>query len=111
MQTATSFTKKHKMNPYLVNEITNATPTQQIMKVYDFAIVKCQKQDMVKTNEALQVLINCLNFEEETAKEISIGLLRLYQYCQEQMRKSNYNEVHKILSELRDTWLEALKKR
>jgi flagellar protein FliS len=111
MQTASSFTNRNKINPYLVNEITNASPAQQIMKVYDFAILKCQKQDMLKTNEALQVLINCLNFEDQAAKEISIGLLRLYQYCQEQMRKSNYMEVHKILSELRDTWLDALKNR
>lgn len=111
MQTASSFTNRNKINPYLVNEITNATPAQQIMKVYDFAIMKCQKQDMIKTNEALQVLINCLNFEDEVAKEISMGFLKLYQYCQEQMRKSNYKEVHKILNELRDTWLDALKKR
>lgn len=111
MQTASSFTNRNKINPYLVNEITNASPAQQIMKVYDFAILKCQKQDMLKTNEALQVLINCLNFEDQAAKEISIGLLRLYQYCQEQMRKSNYKEAHKILSELRDTWLDALKNR
>ena len=89
MQTATSFANRNKINSYLVNEITNASPAQQIMKVYDFAIMKCQKQDMIKTNEALQVLINCLNFEDEAAKEISFGLFRLYQYCQDQMRKSN----------------------
>ena len=111
MQTAASFASRNKMNPYLVNEITNASPVQQIMKVYDFAIVKCQQENMIKTNEVLQVLINCLNFTDETAKPISIGLFRLYQYCQEQMRKKNYKEVHKILSELRDTWREALKNR
>ena len=111
MQSASAYSNRHKMNPYLVNEITNATPAQQIMKVYDFAIVKCQKEDMLKTNEAIQVLIDCLNFTDEAAKPISIGLLRLYQYSQEQMRKKNYKEVHKILSELRDTWREALKNR
>ena len=111
MQTAPSFANKNKLNPYLVNEINNASPAQQIMKVYDFAILKCQKEDMIKTNEALQVLIDCLNFTDESAKEISIGLFRLYQYCQEEMRKKNYKEVHKILSGLRETWREALKTR
>ncbi|MCX6169958.1 MAG: flagellar protein FliS [Ignavibacteriales bacterium] len=111
MQTATAFSNRNKMNPYLVNEISNATPAQQIMKVYDFAIMKCQKEDMLKTNEAIQVLIDCLNFTDESAKPISIGLLRLYQYCQDQMRKKNYKEVQKILSELRVTWQDALKLR
>lgn len=81
------------------------------MKVYDFAIYSCQKNDMFKTNDALQVLINALNFEDEKAKEISVGLLRLYQFCQDQMRKQQYQTVYKILTELRDTWQSALKNR
>jgi flagellar protein FliS len=107
MYTAQSF--QNKTNPYVVNQISFASPQQLIMKVYDFAILHCQKNDMIKTNEALQVLINALNFEEPTAKEISFGLLKLYQYCQDQMRKNHNQMVLKILSELRDTWQESMK--
>jgi flagellar protein FliS len=106
MHTAQSF--HNKTNPYLVNQISIASPQQLIMKVYDFAIVHCQKNDMVKTNEALQILINALNFDDPSAKEISFGLFKLYQYCQEQMRKNNTEVVFKILSELRNTWQESL---
>ncbi|MDQ7817359.1 MAG: flagellar protein FliS [Melioribacteraceae bacterium] len=108
MYTAQSF--QNKTNPYVVNQISIASPQQLIMKVYDFAILNCQKNDMVKTNEALQVLINALNFEEPAANEISFGLLKLYQYCQDQMRKNHNQMVLKILSELRDTWQVSMNK-
>lgn len=107
MYSAQSF--QNKTNPYIVNQISIASPEQLIMKVYDFAILHCQKNDMVKTNEALQVLINALNFSDPAAAEISTGLLKLYQYCQDQMRKNHNQVVFKILSELRETWLESMK--
>lgn len=106
MYTAHSF--QNKTNQYLVNQISIASPQQLIMKVYDFAIMNCQKNEMLKTNEALQVLINALNFDEPSAKEISSGLLKLYQYCQDQMRKHNNQIVLKILTDLRNTWRESM---
>lgn len=106
MYTAHSF--QNKTNTYITNQISLASPQQLIMKVYDFAIVHCQKNDMIKTNEALQVLINALNFNDPSARDISTGLFRLYQFCQEQMRKNNPRIVLKVLSELRDTWQESL---
>ena len=111
MYAANSYSHARKINPYLINDLTNASPAQLIMKVYDFAILNCQKHNMLKTNEALQVLIDNLNFTDEPAKEISLGLMRLYLYCQEQMRKENYDAVYKTLTELRDTWRLALQTR
>jgi len=109
MYTAHSYHSNHnKTNTYLVNQISIASPQQLIMKVYDFAIVQCQKNDMVKTNEALQVLINALNFDDPSAKDISVGLFKLYQFCQDQMRKNNPQVVLKILTELRDTWQQSM---
>ncbi len=108
MATATA---NRRLNQYLANDIRGASPEQLIMKVYDFAILNCKRQEMLKTNEALQVLITSLNFENEAAREISVGLFRLYQYCQDQMRKKNYKEVEKILTELKSTWTAALQNR
>ncbi len=101
--------KQNRTNQYLIKEIMEATPQQLILKVYDFAIVNCQKQNLSKTNDALQVLINALRFDTEEMKSISTGLFRLYQYCQEEMRRKNYEIVHKILTELRETWITAIK--
>lgn len=97
--------QRNTLNPYLVKEIMEATPQQLIIKVYDFAIVNCQKQNIEKTNRAIQELINSLKFDDPNAREISIGLLKLYQFCQEEMRTKNFEITLKILTELRETWL------
>ncbi|MBA4407422.1 flagellar protein FliS [bacterium] len=110
MQTANVLATK-RVNQYLTNEILDASPEQLIMKIFNFAILRCQKHDMIKTNEALQVLINSLNFEHPEAKEISVGFFRLYRYCQDQMRKQNYDIVYKTLTELKETWETALANR
>jgi len=108
MYQAAAHNHKARLNQYLVKEIMEATPQQLIIKLYDFAIVNCQRQNLVKTNAALQELINALRFEGEEVAEVATGLLKLYQFCQEQMRKKNYEIVYRILTDLRDTWLKAL---
>ncbi len=101
---------KSKLNPYLVKEIMEATPQQLLIKIYDFAITSCQKHDLYKTNAALQQLISALRFDTDEVRKVSIGFLKLYQYCQDQMRKKNYSMVLEILTELRKSWLEAFSK-
>jgi flagellar protein FliS len=108
--TAYTFNRGNQVNQYLVKEIMEATPQQLLIKIYDFAIVNCQKHNLEKTNKAIQELINSLRFDLEEAKEISIGLLKLYQFCQESMRQKNYDVVYKILTELRETWLNIFNK-
>ena len=110
MYTMNSYAKKGA-NQYITNEILNATPEQLIMKVYDFAILNCQKRNLFKTNEALQVLITALNFDDPRAKAIAVGLLKIYSYCQKQIRKNKFEDVQRILEDLRQTWITALKNR
>jgi flagellin-specific chaperone FliS len=102
--------KSNKLNPYLVKEILEASPQQLLIKIYDFAIVNCQKHDLRRTNSAIQELINGLRYDRDDVREISIGFLKLYRYCQDMMRKKNYDEVLGILTELRDAWLVAFSK-
>ena len=97
----------NQMNSYLVKEIMEASPQQLLIKVYDFAIVNCQRQNIEKTNKALQELINALRFDGDDVREISIGLLKLYQFCQEEMRNRNFEIVLKILTDLRESWRNA----
>ena len=95
---------------YLTKEILEATPEKLLLKVYDFAIMNCQKKNVAKTNKALQVLIDALRYDTDEVKEVSIGLFKLYKYCQDKMREGNYSEAHKILSELRSSWVGIFKK-
>ncbi|MFA7290532.1 MAG: flagellar protein FliS [Melioribacteraceae bacterium] len=110
MYAGTNYNPNNKLNPYLVTELTSAKPDELILKVYDFAILNCKRDNMIKTNDALQVLINSLNFGDPKASEISMGLMRLYEYCQEEMRKHNSSVVLKVLTELKDAWVSALNK-
>ena len=97
----------NRINNYLVKEILEATPQQLLIKIYDFAIINCQRKNLAKTNSALQELINSLRWDGEGVAEISSGLQSLYQYCQDEMRNKNYDSVYKILTELRESWLTA----
>jgi flagellar protein FliS len=98
---------QNRLNPYLIKEISEGTPQQIFIKIYDFAIVNCKKKDLIKTNTAIQELINALRFDDEF-REFSTGLYKLYLFCQEQMRKKNYGIVLTILTELRDSWINTI---
>ncbi len=93
---------------YLANDILEASPEKLLLKVYDFAISNSKLGDLEKTNKALNILIGALRYDSEEAQEISLGLRRLYEYCQEEMRNKNFDSVHQILTELRDAWLKIL---
>jgi len=111
MYAMNSFVKNQRVNQYIMNDVLGASPEKLIMKVFDFAILNCQKQNIIKTNEALQVLINALSFETPEVKEISVGFLKIYLYCQDQMRKRNFDVVLKALTGLKNSWETALNNR
>ncbi len=97
-------------NAYMAKEILEASPQKLLIKIYDYAIVHCKKGDMLKTNAAIHELIHSLNFELDETQEIATGLLRLYQFCEDQMRKKNTDIVYEILTTLRETWITAINK-
>ncbi|PIQ10933.1 MAG: flagellar protein FliS [Ignavibacteriales bacterium CG18_big_fil_WC_8_21_14_2_50_31_20] len=99
-----------RVNAYLSKDILDASPQKLLIKVYDYAITNCRKNDMLRTNKALGELINSLNFESSETKEFSLGLMSLYQFCQDQMRKGKNEIVEKILMELRVSWLDIFSK-
>jgi flagellar protein FliS len=99
-----------RVNAYLSKDILDASPQKLLLKVYDFAIANCRKNDMVRTNKALSELINSLNFESSETKEFSLGLMSLYQFCQDQMRKGENEIVENILTELRTSWVDIFTK-
>jgi flagellar protein FliS len=94
----------NRANAYVANEILDASPQKLIMKIYDFAIMQCKNKNLEKTNKALAELISALRFDSEEVSEISTGLRKLYEFCQDQMRKKNYDIVLQILTDLREAW-------
>ena len=104
----TDSVNKNRVSAYLVNDILDASPQKLLIKIYDFAIAQSKNKNLEKTNKALTELISALRFDNEEVSEISIGLRKLYEFCQDQMRKQNYDIVVEILTDLRQTWVKAL---
>jgi len=109
MYSSLSYKSGNKANPYLVNEIRESSQEKLLLKLYDFTIVSCRRQNIEKTNKALDELIFGLRFDEEELENISTGLFQLYNFCKDQMRKRKFDIVERILTELKQTWVEALK--
>jgi len=95
---------KKNVNTYLENQILNSRPEELILKVYDFILLNIKKQNYDKANSGLIELIAALNFDYQ---DVSLGLFKLYNYCQNQIRKENWNEAKSIIQDLRDAWAKA----
>ena len=62
-------------NPYLVQKIMTASPEELISYIYEAAIRGCVLKDQSKTLEAIQQLINALNFD---AGEVPANFYKVY---------------------------------
>jgi flagellin-specific chaperone FliS len=91
-------------NSYRREHLVNLTPVQVIKKLYDTAIFACKKKDYDLAHRAITQLILGLNFDYE---ELSGGLLRLYMYTKERIRKGEIAEATSVLEELRSAWIQA----
>ncbi|MGD8428712.1 MAG: flagellar protein FliS [Balneolaceae bacterium] len=91
---------------YQRQAIKNASPTELIQKLYDFAIQACHTQDEERLQQVLSALIKSLNFDYEIAGE----LYNLYEYCQRQAKKEEFDEVRELLEPVREAWVEGVVK-
>ena len=89
---------------YIQNQAMNLSPTEVILKIYDFSILHLKKGDSQRAMKGITELIVSLNFEQE---EVALGLYRLYQYCRDQIVHGNNQEAIVILEGLRESWAQA----
>jgi flagellin-specific chaperone FliS len=108
MNTALSYRKPSPQNKgidtYQQNQVLNLSPTELILKLYDLALVNIKKGDISKANLVITELIGSLNFEYQ---EVSMGLFRLYRFCQDCLYKDNKTPAINILEDLRNSWATA----
>ncbi len=97
---------KNAADAYQRQAILNASPEELITKLYDIAIQCCYRKDDKKLVEVLATLIRGLNFDYEISGEF----FRLYEYCQRQARKKEFDEVRELIEGVRDTWDEHVVK-
>lgn len=91
---------------YQRQAIKNASPTELISKLYDFAIQACHNEDEERLQQVLATLIKSLNFDYEIAGE----LYNLYEYCQRRAKRKKFEEVRELLEPVREAWTEGVVK-
>jgi flagellin-specific chaperone FliS len=96
---------KNLTQRYREQQVFSATPLQRLLMVYDVALIGCQKHDLKRTTDALNLLSNSLNWD---TGEVAAGFNRLYGYCAQQVRAGRWNEAERVLRELVQAWVEVL---
>ncbi|MBN2279924.1 MAG: flagellar protein FliS [Candidatus Marinimicrobia bacterium] len=95
-----------KVNPYLAQKIMTASPEQLILYIYDASISACGRKDRRKAAEAIQELVNSLNFKE---KKVATTFYNMYQYILNLIHNQKFEEAQTLLRDIRNTWAEAMK--
>lgn len=109
MQNSTTTTlNRKKLQSYQQSQVLGLDPVRLLLKVYDFTILNCKKNDLAKASKGLVELISALNFDYA---EMCLGLFRLYQYCMDRIKVGEFDEATEILQDLRDSWSETLPSR
>ncbi|HPH96756.1 MAG TPA: flagellar protein FliS [Anaerolineaceae bacterium] len=88
-------------NQYKKQEILGASPLRLVIMAYDLAIRACDKQDFQTAVKAITALRDALDYDYA---EVAAGLLSLYQWCLDCIRKGDYDSAKKTLVELREAW-------
>ncbi len=101
----TKKTDQKKLNPYLVQKILSASPEELVLYIYDAAITACARENQRKAAEALQQLINALNFKERT---IANTFYQMYQHILNLIHNKKYEDARGLIKEIRETWAKAM---
>lgn len=97
-------TKQTAQNPYLVQKIMSASKEELIKYIYDFAITACAQNDSVKARNALNALIQSLNFDY---KETANTFLNVYRYLMHLINNKRFDEARRMFSDLKKAWVKA----
>jgi len=89
------------INQYKKNDVEGASPIRLVVMAYDLAILSCEKQDTGKAINAVEALRKALDFDYP---EAAGGLLALYQWILDCLRKRDFNSAKSILLDLREAW-------
>jgi flagellin-specific chaperone FliS len=96
---------ERKATLYKERQIMTASPLDLVVLAYDAALMGCAAKETWRALEALSELRKGLNWE--AAPEIAPRLQAIYEFCEECVRKGDFEVTTRILRELRETWVEV----
>jgi flagellin-specific chaperone FliS len=95
------------IDAYRTNQVMGASPGQLVLLLYDHVIRCLAKEDMRGASNGLVELMGSLDLDYQ---EVSGRLFSLYEYCLDLVKKNEYEQASKILSEMRQMWATAIGK-
>jgi hypothetical protein len=85
-------------------ELGGLSPARLLLKLYDVAILSCDREERARLVSALTELTAALSFDH---REISMPLFRIYDHCIREGRAGNFSAVRAVLVQLRDAWSQS----
>jgi flagellin-specific chaperone FliS len=92
---------------YKTNQAMSASPGQLVLLLYDHVIKCLKKSDMEGASRGIVELMGSLDLDYE---EVSGRLFSLYEYCLDLVKNKEYEQAHKVLTEMRHMWATAISK-
>jgi len=93
------------IDTYRTNQVLGASPGQLVLLLYDHVIRCLKNEDMRGASKGLVELMGSLDLDYQ---EVSGRLFSLYEYCLDMVKKSEYEQASKILTEMRQMWAAAI---
>ena len=96
---------RNGIDAYRTNQVIGASPGQLVLVLYDHVIRCLTNEDMRGASKGLVELMGSLDLDYQ---EVSGRLFSLYEYCLDLVKKSEYEQASKILTEMRQMWAAAI---
>jgi len=90
---------------YRTNQVMGASPGQLVLLLYDHVIRCLGNEDMRGASKGLVELMGSLDLDYQ---EVSGRLFSLYEYSLDLVKKSEYEQASKVLTEMRQMWATAI---
>ncbi len=94
-----------QLSSYRSQSVVGLAPAELLLKTYDLILSALRARDEERACRGLAQLIDSLDFRYH---DVATGLLRLYHYCMEEIKRGNSEAAVVVLRDLRDTWADAL---
>ena len=91
-------------NPYLVQKVNTASPEELISYLYDIAITACMRKEKARALEAIQALINALDFNQ---RPTAMTFYRVYRHLSDLIAKEEFSAAQNDLREIKQAWNKA----
>jgi flagellin-specific chaperone FliS len=93
------------IDAYRTNQVMGASPGHLVLLLYDHVIKSLKDSDMRGASKGIVELMSSLDLDYQ---EVSGKLFSLYEYCLDLVKRQEYDQALKIMTEMRQMWAVAI---